>query len=358
MMRRALELAQLGLNTTDPNPRVGCVLVQEGRIVGEGWHQRAGEAHAEVYALRAAGERARGATAYVTLEPCSHTGRTPPCTDALIRAGVARVVYAVGDPDPRVNGTGAAALRAAGIEVRAGMLADEAEALNVGFFRRMRSGLPWIRVKLAASLDARIALANGESRWITGTAARTDVQRYRARSSAILTGSGTVKADDPQLDVRLPETTRQPLRVVLDSELAVAPSARIFARPGAVVFTASTAADRRAELERRGVRIERARRSAAGGLELEPVLRQLAALEVNELWVEAGAGLAGALLEGNWVDELVVYLAPCLLGPAARPLVELPPLQRLDQKLQLEFIDCSRIGEDLRLIARPRRERR
>ena len=276
-MRRALELAARGLYSTDPNPRVGCVLVQDGRVVGEGWHQRAGEAHAEVIALAAAGAAARGATAYVTLEPCAHTGRTPPCVQALIGARVGRVVYAIGDPNPLVNGAGVAALRAAGIETVGDVLAAEARALNPGFFKRMRSGLPWVRVKLGASLDGRTALANGESRWITGPAARADAQRFRARSSVVLSGSGTVLADDPALNVRLEGVTRQPLRAVLDSALRVPPQARMFDREGpALVFTASVDAARRAELERRGVRVETVARAPAGGLELEAVLRRLA----------------------------------------------------------------------------------
>jgi diaminohydroxyphosphoribosylaminopyrimidine deaminase/5-amino-6-(5-phosphoribosylamino)uracil reductase len=353
-MRRALQLAARGLESTDPNPRVGCVLVRDATGVGEGWHERAGEAHADVLALRAAGEAASGAVAYVTLEPCSHSGRTPPCAEALINARVARVVYAAEDPNPLVNGRGAAALAAAGIAVRVGVLAEEARALNPGFYKRMQQGLPWVRLKLAASLDGRTALAGGASRWITGEAARSDVQRYRARSSVVLTGSGTVLADDPRLDVRLSETARQPLRVLLDSELAVPPQARLFAPPGeALVLTASNDAARRAALERRGVRVESAVRSPDGGLALEPVLRRLAALEANEVWVEAGARVAGALLAGALVDELIVYLAPLLLGPAAMPLAQLPALERLSDARRLRFVECVTIGEDLRLTARP-----
>jgi diaminohydroxyphosphoribosylaminopyrimidine deaminase / 5-amino-6-(5-phosphoribosylamino)uracil reductase len=353
-MRRALELAARGLYSTDPNPRVGCVLVQDGRIVGEGWHQRAGEAHAEVNALAVAGAAARGATAYVTLEPCAHTGRTPPCVQALIGARVARVVYALADPNPLVNGAGVAALRAAGIATVGEVLAAEAGALNPGFFKRMRTGLPWVRVKLGASLDGRTALANGASRWITGPAARADAQRFRARSSVVLSGSGTVLADDPALNVRLEGATRQPLRVVLDSALRVPPQARMFDREGpALVFTASDDAARRAELERRGVRIETVARAAGGGLELEAVLRRLAGLEANEIWVEAGARLAGALLHARLVDEFIVYLAPSLLGPTARALVELPEISQLDQRLRLEFSECQPLGPDLRLTARP-----
>jgi diaminohydroxyphosphoribosylaminopyrimidine deaminase/5-amino-6-(5-phosphoribosylamino)uracil reductase len=353
-MRRALELAARGLYTTDPNPRVGCVLVHDGRVLGEGWHQRAGEAHAEVHALAAAGESARGATAYVTLEPCSHTGRTPPCVQALIGAGIGRVVYAVGDPNPLVNGAGAAALRAAGIDTTGELLAAEARALNPGFFKRMRTGLPWVRVKLGASLDGRTALANGASRWITGPAARQDAQQFRARSSVVLSGSGTVLADDPALNVRVEGATRQPLRVLLDSELRVPPQARMFDREGpALVFTASADGARRAELERRGVRVETVARAAEGGLELAAVLRRLGELEANEIWVEAGARLAGALLQSRLVDEFIVYLAPSLLGPTARPLVELPQISQLEQRMRLEFSECKPIGPDLRLTAVP-----
>jgi diaminohydroxyphosphoribosylaminopyrimidine deaminase/5-amino-6-(5-phosphoribosylamino)uracil reductase len=353
-MRRALDLAARGLNTTDPNPRVGCVIVREQRIVGEGWHERAGEPHAEVHALRAAGSAAEGATVYVTLEPCAHTGRTPPCTLALIAAHVKSVVYAVGDPDPRVNGGGAAALRDAGIDVIAGVLGSEARSLNPGFFKRLLTGLPWVRVKLGASLDGRTALANGDSRWITGRAARQDGQRFRARSSVVLSGSGTVLADDPALNVRIDDAARQPLRVVLDSSLRVPPTARMFDREGpAMVFTGSGDSARRAELERRGVRVELVDRASDGRLQLEPILRRLAQLEANEVWVEAGATLAGAFLKAGLADELIVYLAPCLLGPQARSLVDLPEISKLEQRLQLEFTECTPIGADLRLTAVP-----
>jgi diaminohydroxyphosphoribosylaminopyrimidine deaminase/5-amino-6-(5-phosphoribosylamino)uracil reductase len=364
-MRRALELALRGLYSTDPNPRVGCVLVRDGRIVGEGWHERAGQPHAEVNALRAAGDAARDATAYVTLEPCAHTGRTPPCTQALIGARVARVVYADGDPNPLVDGAGVAALRAAGIVTEGGVLAQEARALNPGFYKRMQAGLPWVRVKLGASLDGRTALANGASRWVTGPAARQDAQRFRARSSVVLSGSGTVLADDPALNVRIDGASRQPLRVLLDSQLRVPPTARMFDREGpALVFTASSddgcasvggpdAAARRAELERRGVQVETVERAAGGGLALEAVLRRLAGRAVNEIWVEAGARLAGALLRARLVDEFIVYLAPCLLGPAARALVELPEITQLEQRLRLQFTECTPIGPDLRLTAVP-----
>jgi diaminohydroxyphosphoribosylaminopyrimidine deaminase/5-amino-6-(5-phosphoribosylamino)uracil reductase len=353
-MRRALELAQRGLNTTDPNPRVGCVIVREGRVVGEGWHERAGEPHAEVQALRHAGADAEGATLYVTLEPCAHTGRTPPCTSALIAARVRRVVYAIGDPNPQVNGRGAALLRAAGMEITGEVLADEARALNPGFFKRMQHGLPWVRVKLGASLDGRTALASGESRWITSSEARQDVQRFRARSSVVLSGSGTVLADDPALNVRIDDVTRQPMRVVLDSSLRVPPQARMFDGDGlAMVFTASTDGPRCEQLRRRGVQVESVAPAAAGGLRLEAVLRRLAQLQANEVWVEAGPRLAGALLHAGLVDELIVYLAPSLLGPQARPLVDLPRIDSLEARLQFRYRDITTIGADLRLTAVP-----
>jgi diaminohydroxyphosphoribosylaminopyrimidine deaminase/5-amino-6-(5-phosphoribosylamino)uracil reductase len=354
-MQRALELAARGMDGTDPNPRVGCVLVRDGMVVGEGWHERAGEPHAEVHALRAAGGRARGATAYVTLEPCSHVGRTPPCVHALIAAGVARVVYATEDPNPLVHGSGAAALAQAGIEVLGGILAAQAQALNPGFFRRMRTGLPWVRVKLAASLDGRTALADGTSRWITGAAARADVQRFRARSSVILSSSGTVLADDPALTARAPGVTRPPLRVVLDTELRVPPTARVYgAEAPSMVFTASGDADRRAALRDRGIRVETTPRAETGGLQLPLVLRRLGELQANEVWVEAGARLSGALLRSQLVDELLIYLAPSLLGPQARALVHLPAIGTLADRLQLEYRDIERIGEDLRISAVPR----
>ncbi len=351
-MRRALALALRGLNTTDPNPRVGCVVVGGGRIVGEAWHERAGGAHAEVQALSVAGPAAAGATVYVSLEPCAHTGRTPPCVQALVAARVRRVVYACDDPNPLVNGAGGRALRTAGVQVTTGVLAAEAGALNPGFFKRMRTGLPWVRVKLAASLDGRTALANGASRWITGEAARADVQRFRARSSAILTGSGTVLADDPALTVRLDALERAPLRVVLDSSLRASATARVF-DGASMVFTVSGDADRRAELERRGVRVEPTAAGEDGTVALEPVLRRLGQLELNEIWVEAGARLAGALLRAQLADELIVYLAPLLLGPTARPLLQLPEISQLSAGMRLQFTDCTRVGEDLRLTARP-----
>jgi len=352
-LARALRLAARGLGTTDPNPRVGCVIASGDEVVGEGFHERAGGPHAEVVALAVAGARARGATAYVTLEPCSHHGRTPPCADALVAAGIARVVYAAGDPNPRVNGGGAARLRAAGIAVSAGLLEGAARALNPGFHSRMERGRPWVRLKLACSLDGRTALANGESRWITSEAARRDVQRLRARSSAILTGIGTVLADDPRLDVRVPGTTRQPLRVVLDPRLETPASARVLQPPGDVLVFASAASTPAARmLEAAGARVEVLPGDPAA-LDLEAVLARLAALEVNEVHAECGATLAGALLAASLVDELVVYVAPVLLGEEARPLALLGSLASMRERLRLEFVSERRVGPDLRLVLRP-----
>lgn len=352
-MARALKLAARGLNGTDPNPRVGCVLVNGERVVGEGWHERAGGPHAEAAALAAAGAAARGATAYVTLEPCAHHGRTPPCADALIAAGVRRVVYATRDPNPAVNGGGAARLAAAGIDVEGGLLEAAARELNVGFLSRLERGRPWVRLKLAASLDGRTALAGGASAWITGEAARLDVQRLRARASAILTGVGTVLADDPRLDVRLAGAARQPLRVVLDPRLRTPPTARILAPPGeALLLAAAGRAPAAPHLGASGASVL-AVASTAGGLDLPEVLRVLAARAVNELHVECGARLAGALLAGRLVDELVVYVAPVLLGEGARPLAALGTLTDMAERHELRFSDTRRVGHDLRLTLRP-----
>ncbi|BAZ93582.1 pyrimidine deaminase [Thiohalobacter thiocyanaticus] len=355
-MSRALQLARRGLYTTDPNPRVGCVLVKDGEIVGEGWHERAGQPHAEVHALRAAGARARGATAYVTLEPCSHHGRTPPCSEALIGAGVDRVVAAMQDPNPQVAGEGLARLEAAGIVTESGVLASESAALNPGFIQRMRNGRPWVRCKLAMSLDGRTALASGESQWITGPAARADVHRLRARSSAILTGSGTVLADDPSLTAR-PDgmddsELLQPLRVVLDTRLTLAPTAKLLSQPGqTLVLTASDDAARRQALEAAGaevavlpVRDDR--------LDLPAALRLLGERELNEVMVEAGPTLAGAMLQAGLVDELIIYMAPQLLGDAARGLFHLPGLATMADRVALTIEDIRAVGPDWRIRAR------
>lgn len=350
-MARALQLARKGLYTTDPNPRVGCVLVRDGQVVGEGWHERAGQPHAEARAIAAAGAAARGATAFVTLEPCNHFGRTPPCSDALVSAGVARVVYALDDPNPEVAGQGAARLRAHAIEVECGLMAEEAEVLNAGYLKRRRTGMPFVRVKLAASLDGRTALASGESRWITSTAARTDAQYGRARSSVILTGVGTILADDPALNVRIPESDRQPLRVVLDSQLRTPSDSRVINREGSVlVIGAQDHAGRRESLQRQGVEVAIVP-GPGGRPDLPAVLSLLAARGANEVWVEAGAMLAGAFINAGLYDELVIYLAPTLLGPDARGLAALLPLPQLEARPRLRFTEVRRIGDELCITA-------
>ena len=354
-MRRALELAQRGLYSTHPNPRVGAVLARDEEIVGEGWHERAGEPHAEPIAIRAAGERARGATAYVTLEPCNHHGRTPPCVDVLLAAGVRRVVYAVGDPNPRVNGAGAKRLREAGLKVQSGLCDSQASELNAGFLMRMRHGRPFVRLKTGASLDGRVALANGKSKWITSDAARADVQHWRAQSGAVLTSAATVLADDPRLDVRI-ETPRQPMRVVLDRRRALRKSARILAPPGDVlVFAAPTATNKAGPSDERlgNARVERVR-VARSHLDLGAVLARLAELEVNDVLVEAGSRLAGALFAAGLVDEWLLYIAPKLLGKDAKPLTTLARLTSLDAAPEFELLDSKAIGPDMRLRLRPK----
>ena len=355
-MRLALELAARGVTTTQPNPRVGCVLARDERIVGTGWHARAGEPHAEVFALREAGELARGATAFVTLEPCNHHGRTPPCTEALIAAGVSRVIFACGDPNPRVDGSGAARLREAGIAVETGLCAAEGEELNLGFFKRMRTGKPWLRLKLAASLDGRTALASGESRWITSAEARADVHRFRAESAAILSTSATVLADDPALDVRDVASSRPPWRIILDRSLRVAHSARLFGTQGEIVRLAAApqASHGLGDAKPTG-RVEYIATDAAGRLSLEAALAWMGGAGLNEIWTEAGPTLAGALLDHGLVDELVLYLAPKLLGPDARPLAHLPPLGRLADVAHWRVQDLRQIGPDIRIMLRPGR---
>lgn len=353
-MRRALALAQLGLYSTDPNPRVGCVIARDEDIVGEGWHRRAGEPHAETLALAVAGDRARGATLYVTLEPCSHHGRTPPCADAVIKAGVRRVVCANADPNPRVHGQGNARLHAAGILVNVGLLAADARALNPGFLQRHERGRPWVRVKLATSLDGHTALADGSSRWITGAEARADVQHWRARSSVIVTGVGTVLADDPRLDVRIAtndEAPRQPLRVVLDSAQRTPAGARILAPPGECwIFVAAhgktVAGDARAAT--------RALSATPNGLDLKELIAQLAARDANEVWVEAGPRLAGGFVASGLADELLLYVAPRMLGAGARSLIDLPAIGRIEDGARFRFSDVRQLGDDLRIIAVPR----
>ncbi len=385
-MARALRIARRGLYSTDPNPRVGCVLVRDGEIVGEGWHERAGEPHAEIHALAQAGERARGAIAYVTLEPCCHHGRTPPCTDALVAAGVARVVAAMVDPNPKVGGEGLARLAAAGIAVERGLMQAEAEALNPGFIMRMRHGRPFVRCKLAMSLDGRTAMANGESKWITSEAARHDVHHLRARSSAIMTGVGTVLADDPALTVRLNgERIRQPLRVVLDTHLRTPPQARLLDAAGrTLIVTASRNQVLRDGLTRNNVTVVTLPEAAPAhpatapcvalppasmpspalaalvhpwtsqmqGIDLPAVMRYLATQEINEVLLEAGATLNGAMLRAGLVDEVVIYMAPHLMGDAARGLFHLPGLESMAQRINLEIIDIRAVGKDWRITAK------
>jgi diaminohydroxyphosphoribosylaminopyrimidine deaminase / 5-amino-6-(5-phosphoribosylamino)uracil reductase len=350
-MARALRLAQRGLYSTMPNPRVGCVIAGKNRIVGEGWHEKAGEPHAEIHALRAAGESARGATAYVSLEPCAHHGLTPPCVDALIAAGVARVIAAMQDPNPSVAGEGMSRLTAAGIETAVGLLEDEARELNIGFHSRMLRGRPWVRVKAAASLDGRTALSNGASQWITGEAARQDGHRLRARACAVLSGIGSVLADDPQMTVRGVEVDRQPLRVIVDSRLRTPPRARIL-QGGALVVGALPESDRKTALEVAGAEVLLLP-GPDGHVDLQFLLRELGRRGMNELHVEAGRTLNGALLAQGLVDELVLYLAPIFLGNAARGLFDLPELSSLDEARTWRQHDLRQIGSDLRLILRP-----
>ncbi len=350
MMRRALALAEKGLYTTTPNPRVGCVIAQGERVLAEGWHERAGGPHAEAAALVRAGAAAKGATVYVTLEPCAHHGRTPPCADALVRAGVARVVAAMRDPNPEAK-HGGERLAAAGIRFEAGLLEEAARELNIGFVSRMTRGRPWVRMKLAATLDGRTALVNGKSQWITGPEARADGHRWRARACAVLTGIGTVQADDPRLTVREVETPRQPLRVVIDSRLDTPASARILEGGDALVFCAVDAPERRRVLEAKGAEVA-VLPNPGGKVDLPPMLEALARRGVNEVHVEAGVKLNGSLVREGCVDELLVYLAPSLLGDSAQGMVNLPEMTALDARVRLALRSVERIGEDLRIIAR------
>ena len=350
-MARALRLAELGLYTTTPNPRVGCLIVNKGVVVGAGWHHSAGAPHAEINALQAAGAAARGATVYVSLEPCSHHGRTPPCAQALIAAGVRRVIAAMQDPNPQVAGGGLALLQAASIACECGLLEAEARELNIGFVARMTRGRPWVRVKIAASLDGKTALANGLSQWITGPAARLDGQRWRARACAILSGIGTLRTDDPQLNVRAVETSRQPLKVVVDSRLELPPQGKVLNGGGVLLASASAASERGAALRARGAEIL-CLPNAAGQVDLAALLAELGRREINEVHVEAGSRLNGALLAAGLVDELLLYLAPCLIGNAARGLFDLPALESLQDKQRVTIHDARMVGGDLRLLAR------
>lgn len=360
-MARALELARKGLYSTHPNPRVGCVIVRDGRIVGEGWHARAGAAHAEVHALRAAGDLARGATAYVTLEPCSHHGRTPPCADALLDAGVARVVAAMTDPNPQVAGNGLRRLAEAGVQVHHGVLEAEARALNAGFIKRMEQGLPWLRVKLAMSLDGRTAMASGESQWITGPAARAEVQRMRARASLVLTGADTVLLDDARLTVRPDELglnaelaalamTRPPLRLLIDGRLRVPLDAPFYQAGNVLVATCSTAFARD-RYQADGHELL-ALPGNDGHVDLHKLLRELAARDVNEVLVEAGPRLAGAFARRGLVDEYQIFVAPKFLGSSARPLLDWP-LARMSEAQNLSIVDIRAVGDDWLVTAVP-----
>lgn len=387
MMRRALDLARRGLWTTDPNPRVGCVIAKGDRIVGQGWHRFAGEAHAEIHALTDAGLEAKGGCAYITLEPCCHVGRTGPCTKALIEAGVVRVVAAVGDPDPSVGGSGFAELESAGIEVRRGLLEEEACALNRGFFSRHRRGRPWLRCKIAATLDGRTATASGESRWITSEPARIDVHRLRARSGAILSGIGTVLIDNPRLDVRIPSEAvddgrcdhgdrriptegseigedgillAPPSKVVVDSTLRTPPAARLFATPGATVIAASEAIEgdathrsKREALMEAGAELVFVPAAAGegGGLSLAQLMRILARRGINEVHSECGSTLAGALIDEGLVDELVIYLAPSLLGDGAKGMFGLSAIRRMRDRIPLTIDGIRLLGSDIRIDA-------
>ncbi len=348
-MARALQLAARGLFTTSPNPRVGCVIVKDGQVVGEGWHERAGTPHAEVHALKAAGAAARGATVYVTLEPCSHHGRTPPCAEALVDAGVTRVVAAMTDPNPLVAGGGISILTLAGIRAEVGLLEAEARALNPGFVSRMTRGRPWVRLKTASTLDGKTALANGVSQWITGEAARADVQQLRARACAILTGSGTVLADNPRMNVRELDIGRQPLRAIVDSSLRTPPDAAIL--PALVACHHADPAAR-AALEAAGADVI-ALPDANGHVDLAALLTLLAQRGVNELHVEAGAALNGALLAAGLVDEWVAYVAPMVVGDAARGLCAMPPLTTLADAARFRLADVRQLGQDLRLTLLP-----
>ncbi len=352
-MEQALGWAARAMYITSPNPRVGCVIVRDGEVIAAGHTLAPGSSHAEVEALRDAAERGvdvHGATAYVTLEPCSHYGRTPPCADALIRAGLARVVAAATDPNPLVAGSGLERLRAAGIEVECGVLEETTRELNIGFFKRMQRGLPWVRMKTAASLDGRIALHDGRSKWITSAEARADGHAWRARACAILTGIGTVLKDDPQLNVRAVDTPRQPRRIVIDSRLQIDPAAKILAGGDTWIVTAVSAPSKAASLRAAGAEVIRLP-NAQGKVDLPELMRELGRRQINELHVEAGGKLSGSLLREGCVDELLVYLAPCLLGDA-RPMFELPQLPDLRASPRFRFHEIKQVGPDLRILAR------
>lgn len=353
-MQLAIRLAKRGLYSTDPNPRVGCVIVNQQQIVGSGWHQRYGEGHAEVLALADAGDKTVGATAYVTLEPCNHTGKTPPCTDALIAAGIKDVYVAMQDPNPLVAGKGLEKLESKGINVSCGLLEAQARALNPGFIKRMETGLPFVRVKMAMSIDGRTAMASGESQWITGEAARLDVQKLRARASAVLTGINTVLSDDPSLNVRLSASelgisgeVNQPLRVVLDSQLRFPKTARMCDLAGDILVY--TAGQEKPDINCEIISIGR----SSDGLDLVAVLKDLASREVNEIHVEAGSKLCGALLQQRLVDEIVIYMAPHIMGDAAKGLFALPEITQMKDKMNMTFGDVRKVGQDMRFTLLP-----
>jgi len=351
-MASALQLARQGLTTTHPNPRVGCVISRAGQLIGRGWHKKAGEAHAEIHALREAGEKSTGGTVYVTLEPCSHAGRTSPCAGALIEAKVARVVCALEDPNPEVNGAGIARLQQAGIQVQCGLMAAQAEELNAGFLSRMRKGRPYVRIKLAQSSDGHIALSDGSSQWISGPEARADVQQWRARSDVILTGVGTVLADDPSLNLRLDDHDRQPLRVIVDSHWRTPPGAALLGVDGDVVIAGLNHDSRSDVLAKAGADCI-ALPESHGCVDLLALLLELGVREINEIQVEAGATLCGALLRHELVDEILIYQAPVLLGGGAVSPFALPRLDNMDDRVHLEWIDIRRIGKDMRLRLKP-----
>lgn len=352
-MQRALQLAARGLYTTTPNPRVGCVIVNQQQVVGEGAHLKAGEPHAEVHALRQAGTLARGATAYVTLEPCSHHGRTPPCADALLKAGVTKVIAAMVDPNPLVAGKGLAYLQTHGIETQHGLMEAQAQALNPGFISRMAQHMPWVRCKIAASLDGKTAMENGHSQWITSEAARLDVQHWRAQSCAMLTGIGTVLADNPQLNARDIPDARQPLRVVVDSQLRMPLDARITQGGATMIVYATDSLGRAPYWQDQGVRVFQAP-DAQGRVCLNTLLRHLAQLQMNEVMVEAGQGLNGALMAQQLVDELLLYYAPKLMGGQARSMLAMPSLTHMGQAVDLSITDIRQFGTDIRIRALPK----
>ncbi|MBU2863891.1 bifunctional diaminohydroxyphosphoribosylaminopyrimidine deaminase/5-amino-6-(5-phosphoribosylamino)uracil reductase RibD [Reinekea forsetii] len=352
-MAKAIALAKKGRFTTTPNPNVGCVIVKNGEIIGQGYHFKAGEPHAEVYALAEAGKDAQGATAYVTLEPCSHTGKTPPCAQALIKAKVARVVCAMTDPNPQVAGSGFNQLKSQGIEVEVGVLAGEAEAINRGFLKRMRAKCPFVQVKMASSLDGGTAMANGESQWITGREARQDVQRYRAQACAIVTGVGTVQADDPSLNVRLTGASRQPDRIILDSALTTPLTANLFALPGkTIIVHSSHSSERIASFKAKELElVYLPQANGKRGVSLEAFMAW-AGERYNHLWVEAGATLAGAFITEHYADEVVLYQAPVFLGATAQPVIK-EELANLADKLQFKVLDQRFVGQDVRWVLKP-----